>query len=58
MSQSNKIIKNMLKECDHLIVGGGIANTFLKAINYEIGINVYSYVEKVKNNEWFLFDQQ
>jgi len=45
------IIKNMLKECDHLIVGGGIANTFLKAINYEIGISLYdeALLEDIKD---------
>jgi len=38
------IIKNLLKECDHLIVGGGIANTFLKALDYELGLSLYDEV--------------
>lgn len=44
------IIKNLLKECNHLIVGGGIANTFLKALNYEIGISLYdeAYLNDIK----------
>lgn len=31
------LIEEMLKQCDKLIVGGGIANTFLLAENYNIG---------------------
>lgn len=44
------IIKNLLKECNYLIVGGGIANTFLKALNYEIGISLYdkAYLNEIK----------
>ena len=45
-----QLIKAMLNECDNLIVGGGIANTFLKAAGYEIGTSLYSadYVDQVK----------
>ena len=45
-----QLIKAMLNECDNLIVGGGIANTFLKASGYEIGTSLYSadYVDQVK----------
>lgn len=32
-----KLIKELLKVCDKLIVGGGIANTFMYAKNYNIG---------------------
>lgn len=51
-----QIIKNLLEYCDHLIVGGGIANTFLKALGYEIGISLYDevFLEEIKsiyNNE-------
>lgn len=44
------LIESLLKECDYLLVGGGIANTFLKAKNYNIGTSLYSidYVEKIK----------
>ena len=44
------IIKKLLKECDYLIVGGGIANTFLKALDYEIGISLYDelYLNEIK----------
>ena len=45
-----QLIKAMLNECDNLIVGGGIANTFLKAKGYEIGTSLFSadYVDQVK----------
>lgn len=44
------LIESLLQECDHLLVGGGIANTFLKAKNYNIGTSLYSidYIEKIK----------
>lgn len=44
------LIETLLEECDHLLVGGGIANTFLKAKNYNIGTSLYSidYVAKIK----------
>ena len=44
------IIKNLLDECNYLIVGGGIANTFLKALNYEIGTSLYDevYLNEIK----------
>jgi phosphoglycerate kinase len=45
-----QLIKSLLNECDNLLVGGGIANTFLKAAGYNIGSSLYSvdYVEEVK----------
>lgn len=44
------LIESLLKECNYLLVGGGIANTFLKAKEYKVGLSLYSsdYVEKVK----------
>ncbi len=39
------LIKKMLEKCDNLIVGGGIANTFLKASGYNIGKSIYSELE-------------
>ena len=32
-----ELIDSLLKKCDNLIVGGGIANTFLEAMGYNIG---------------------
>lgn len=31
------VIKNLLSKVDHLIIGGGMANTFLKAQGYSVG---------------------
>lgn len=44
------LIEEMLKECDKLIVGGGIANTFLLAKNYNIGLSLSNkeYVTKIQ----------
>ena len=46
-----QLIKSLLSECDNLLVGGGIANTFLKASGYEIGESLYSadYIDEVKD---------
>lgn len=46
-----QLIESLLKECDTLVVGGGIANTFLVASGVEIGDSLYSadYVGNVKN---------
>ena len=35
------VLENLLKHVDGLIVGGGIANTFLKAAGYEVGKSLY-----------------
>ena len=35
------VIKKLLKKCDHMILGGGILNTFLKAKGYEIGKSLF-----------------
>lgn len=45
-----KLIESMLEECDYLLVGGGIANTFLKANGFNIGMSLHSqdYVTEVK----------
>jgi len=32
-----KVIKNLLKNMDYVLLGGAIANNFLKALNYEVG---------------------
>lgn len=46
-----QLIKSLLNECDTLLVGGGIANTFLKASGYNIGESLYSadYIEEVQD---------
>ena len=41
------IIKNLLPKCDHLLLTGGIANTFLKALNINIGFSLYCEDEKI-----------
>jgi len=45
-----KLIKELLKTCDYLIVGGGIANTFLHAKNINIGNSLVSLenIEEIK----------
>ncbi len=35
------VLKNLIKKVDQLIVGGGIANTFLKAAGYAIGTSLH-----------------
>lgn len=44
------LIETLLKESDYILVGGGIANTFLKSAGYNIGSSLYSeeYVERIK----------
>ncbi len=44
------LIETLLKESDYILVGGGIANTFLKSIGYNIGTSLYSeeYVDKIR----------
>ena len=34
------LIKKLLDKCDHMILGGGILNTFLKAKGYEVGASL------------------
>lgn len=31
------VIDNLLKKCDRLLIGGGMANTFFKAMGFEVG---------------------
>lgn len=44
------LIETLLEECDYLLVGGGIANTFLKSAGFNIGSSLYSepYIGKIK----------
>ena len=41
VSTKLELIKNINKKANHIIVGGGIANTFIKAAGYEIGISLH-----------------
>lgn len=47
-----KLIENFLEKCDYLLLTGGIANTFLKVLNINIGASLASknleILEKVK----------
>lgn len=37
-----ELIESILKKCDYLLLGGGIANTFNKVKGYNIGLSLYS----------------
>ena len=41
VSTKLEVLNNLAKRVDRLIVGGGIANTFLKAAGYEVGKSLY-----------------
>lgn len=41
VSTKLQLIENLSRKVDQLIVGGGIANTFLKAAGFEIGLSLY-----------------
>ena len=41
VSTKLELIKNINTKADHIIVGGGIANTFIKAAGYEVGKSLY-----------------
>ena len=40
ISDKLKVIDNLLEKCDTLIIGGGMAYTFLKAMGYETGTSL------------------
>ena len=44
-----QLIKSLLDKCDYILVGGGIANTFLAASGFNIGASLYSkdYVDEI-----------
>ena len=42
-----KIIENLLKKCDHLLITGGILNTFLKVMGYNVGQSLVAEDENV-----------
>jgi phosphoglycerate kinase len=37
VSDKINVIENLLKQCDRLLIGGGMANTFFKAMGFEVG---------------------
>jgi phosphoglycerate kinase len=41
VSTKLELIKNLNTKANHVIVGGGIANTFIKASGYEVGKSLY-----------------
>lgn len=43
------IIKSLIERCDYLLVGGGIANSFLKAIGADIGNSIATSDEGIIN---------
>ncbi len=47
------LIEAMIPKCDHLLLGGGLANSFLKALNFPIGASLATQdqntIEKLKN---------
>lgn len=48
-----ELIETMLPKCDHLLLAGGLANSFLKALNFNIGAslatNSATTIEKLRN---------
>ncbi len=40
VSDKISVIKNLVKKADHILIGGGMAFTFLKAKGYEIGSSI------------------
>ena len=57
VSTKLKVLETLVEKVDQLIVGGGIANTFIKAAGYEVGNSLYeenlvdiakSLIEKAK----------
>jgi phosphoglycerate kinase len=51
------IIKELIKRCDYLLLGGGIANSFLKAIGADVGgsvatsdLNILEQLKEIMNN--------
>ena len=41
VSTKLEVVENLLQKSEKIIVGGGIANTFLRAVGYEIGESIY-----------------
>ena len=41
MGNKINLINNLIKKCNYLIIGGGVANTFLKSNKINIGNSIY-----------------
>ena len=41
ISTKISLLRSLLEKADDLVIGGGMANTFLKAQNYQIGTSLY-----------------
>ncbi|TIV06921.1 MAG: phosphoglycerate kinase, partial [Mesorhizobium sp.] len=41
VSSKIRVLKNLIGRMDHLIIGGGMGNTFLAASGYRVGRSVY-----------------
>lgn len=41
------LIRSLLKKCDYLLITGGIANTFLKVLNFSVGSSLVSNDPKI-----------
>ncbi|MBC8302665.1 MAG: phosphoglycerate kinase [Pelagibacterales bacterium] len=50
VSTKLNLINNLINKTDYMIIGGGILNTFLAALNYNIGLSLYekSFVDEAK----------
>ena len=50
VSTKLNLINSLINKTDYMIIGGGILNTFLAALNYNIGLSLYekSFVNKAK----------
>ncbi len=44
-----QLIKSLIDKCDYILVGGGIANTFLAASGFNVGESLYSkdYIDEI-----------
>lgn len=51
------IIKSLIERCDYLLVGGGIANSFLKAKGADIGNSIATSDERILNELKKLMDE-
>lgn len=59
ISTKINLISKLLEIADSLVIGGGLANTFLAAQGYEIGKSIYEYDEKENARRMlFLADQK
>ena len=50
VSTKLNLINSLINKTDYMIIGGGILNTFLAALNYNIGLSLYekSFIDEAK----------